>query len=89
MRSDHLGRPPLVSSGQERRLADFSRRIAELAVNDSTPKPILLGRHLIEIGLEPGREFKKILAQAYEAQIDGVFESIDEAIIWIQKNNLV
>ena len=89
MRSDHLGRPPLISSEQEKRLADFSRRIAELAVNDSTPKPILLGRHLIEIGLEPGREFKKILAQAYEAQIDGVFESSDEAIIWIQKNNLV
>jgi tRNA nucleotidyltransferase (CCA-adding enzyme) len=89
MRSDHLGRPPLVSPEQKKRLADYSNRIAELAVNDSAPKPILLGRHLIEIGLKPGILFKEILSLAYEAQLDGFFESSEEAINWIRENKLV
>ena len=89
MRSDYLGRPPLVSLEQKKRLADYSNRIAELAVNDSAPKPILLGRHLIEIGLKPGRVFKEILSQAYEAQLDGSFKSSEEAINWIRENKLI
>lgn len=88
IRSDHLGRPPLVSPDQEKRLTDFSKRIEELAVKDSAPKAILLGRHLIEHGLKPGIRFKAILAQAYEAQLDGDFSTNDEAVDWLQKQEL-
>lgn len=48
-------------------------RSTELAVQDQKPKAILLGRHLIELGLKPGPSFSQILDQAYEAQIDGIF----------------
>ena len=89
MRSDHLGRPPLVSPEQEKRLADFSNRIAELAVKDSAPKQILQGRHLIELGLKPGPKFKDVLSQAFEAQLDGVFETSKEGIKWIHEQGLV
>ena len=50
---------------------------------------MLLGRHLIEIGLKPGKTFKGILSQAYDAQLDGFFESSEEAINWIRKNKLI
>ena len=32
--------------------------------------PILMGRHLIAIGLTPGKEFSKIMEAAYRFQID-------------------
>ena len=35
-------------------------------------KPILLGRHLLEVGLEPGPEIGERLRKAYEVQLDGV-----------------
>ena len=89
MRSDHLGRPPLVSPQQEKRLANFSKRIEQLAVKDSIPKPILQGRHLIEIGITPGLKFKNILSQAYEDQLDGAFVNSEEGIEWIRHQGLI
>jgi len=89
MRSDHLGRPPLVSPEQEKRLDDFAHRISELAVKDSAPKQILQGRHLIELGLKPGPTFKSILSQAYEAQLNGDFDTSDEGIEWIRDQGLI
>ena len=37
------------------------------------PKPILQGRHLIDLGIKPSKNFGKTLDQAYEAQLDGTF----------------
>ena len=48
-------------------------RAQALAVMDSAPKPIILGRHLIEHGLKPSRAFKDILNACFEAQTEGVF----------------
>ena len=39
-----------------------------------------MGRHLMELGLEPGPQFKKILDSVYELQLDGTVSTIDEAI---------
>lgn len=89
MTSDHLGRPPLVSPQQDRRLADFKRRIEELAVKDSAPKQVVQGRDLISIGLKPGPGFKSILSQAYEAQLDGSFSNTERGIEWIRSQGLI
>jgi len=89
MRADHLGRPPNVSEVQEKRLEDFKKRIGELALKDAAPKPILLGRHLIECGMKPGPEFKSILDKAYEAQLDGVFEDLEGAMEWVGSKGMV
>lgn len=88
MTSDHLGRPPLRSSRQEERLADFRERIAALAVIDSAPKQIVQGRDLMKIGLKPGPLFKSILSQAYEAQLDGAFIDVETGIDWIRDKGL-
>ena len=89
MWADHNGRPPLLSEKQEKRLVYFKKRIRELAVEDEAPKPILLGRHLIEKGLEPGPQFKPILSKAYEAQLKGAFDNLDGALDWMERESLV
>jgi len=76
LRADYGGRPPLP--GEPCKAADWLAAKAEqLRIQDEAPKPILMGRHLIEAGLKPGPRFKEILDAAYEAQLDDAFE--DEA----------
>jgi tRNA nucleotidyltransferase (CCA-adding enzyme) len=58
----------------------FIERARELAVEKEAPKPILLGRHLIELGLKPSPDFKRILDAVYEIQLDGKVNSLEEAI---------
>ena len=80
--ADHNGRPPLPGG-----LPEAAQRMLglaeELAVQDAAPKPILMGRHLIELGMSPGPEFGDILEAAYEAQLDGAFSTIEGAIEWL------
>ena len=89
MWADHNGRPPLLSEKQEKRLNYFNTRIRELAIEDTAPKSILQGRHLIEKGLKPGPRFKSILSKAYEAQLKGAFDDLEGALDWMQRESLV
>lgn len=57
----------------------FIERVRELAVEKKAPEPILMGRHLIEMGLKPGPEFKRILDAVYELQMDGIVASLGDA----------
>jgi tRNA nucleotidyltransferase (CCA-adding enzyme) len=45
--------------------------------------PILLGRHLLEAGLKPGKQFRGLLDLAYAAQLDGLFENEAGAREWL------
>lgn len=55
---------------------------------DAAPKPILMGRHLMDTELmngapiKPGKEMGKILKKAFEAQLEGVFTDLKGAIEW-------
>jgi tRNA nucleotidyltransferase (CCA-adding enzyme) len=49
----------------------FIERARQLQVEKAAPKPILLGRHLIDLGLSPSPDFKRILDAVYEMQLDG------------------
>ena len=74
--ADKNGRPPIQPDGDPEGTW-LLNKTAELAVQDNAPKPILLGRHLVALGIQPGPHFGKILDRAYEAQLDGAFA--DEA----------
>lgn len=52
-------------------------RAEALRVRDSAPKPLILGRHLLALGVPASPAFKKIIDECYEAQLDGKF--LDEA----------
>ncbi len=58
----------------------FIERVRELQIEKKAPDPILMGRHLIELGLKPGPEFKRILDEVYEMQLDGKVVNLDDAI---------
>jgi tRNA nucleotidyltransferase (CCA-adding enzyme) len=57
----------------------FIARARELAVESKAPSPILLGRHLLEMGLEPGPRIGEITKAIYEMQLDGRVSDLDEA----------
>ncbi len=57
----------------------FIARARELQVAEEPPAPLLLGRHLLEMGLEPGPRIGEITRQVYEMQLDGRVQTLDEA----------
>jgi tRNA nucleotidyltransferase (CCA-adding enzyme) len=82
MTADAMGRPPRRPAPPPV-IGAIQARAAELQVHDGAPKPILMGRHLIELGLDPGIEFGDILAAAYEAQLEGAFSDLSQALRWL------
>jgi tRNA nucleotidyltransferase (CCA-adding enzyme) len=51
------------------------RRFEELEVNRESIKPLILGRDLIRLGVEPGPGMGKILKRLYGMQLDNAFET--------------
>lgn len=63
-------------------------RASTLGVLHSAPPPLLLGRDLIALGLTPSEAFKPILGSAYEAQLNQLFCTHEESMLWL-KTHLV
>lgn len=61
------------------------KKAEELRIRDNRPKPILMGRHLLEMGLKAGPQFKTILNAAFEAQLDGAFTDEEGAKQFIRE----
>ena len=57
----------------------FIERARELDVEQRPPAPIFLGRHLLEMGLEPGPRVGEITKKIYEMQLDGSVSTLDDA----------
>jgi tRNA nucleotidyltransferase (CCA-adding enzyme) len=57
----------------------FIERARSLGVEHKPPAPILLGRHLIELGVTPGPAMGPVLRTVYELQLDGVVTNLDQA----------
>jgi tRNA nucleotidyltransferase (CCA-adding enzyme) len=58
----------------------FIERAKELAVEQHAPAALLLGRHLLELGLAPGPAMGELTRAVYEMQLDGRVTSLEEAI---------
>jgi tRNA nucleotidyltransferase (CCA-adding enzyme) len=57
----------------------FIKRVRELDLQDGAPAPILLGRHLLEMGMQPGPRVGEITKAVYEMQLDGRVVNLDDA----------
>lgn len=57
----------------------FIKRATELEVQNAAPAPILLGRHLLEMGLEAGPKIGEITKAVYEMQLDGRVRTLEDA----------
>ncbi len=79
--ADHSGRPPLPDG-----LPDRARELSALCDEVANEvKPIVLGRHLIDLGIPPGPHFGPILKQAFEAQLDGVFNDLENGLDFLSE----
>ena len=58
----------------------FIQRARELDVEQRPPEPLLLGRHLLALAVEPGPRMGDITRAVYEMQLDGRVRTVEEAI---------
>ena len=84
MRSDANGRPPLPADEIHVRIDELVAKARALELAVAAPTPIVLGRHLIELGRKPGPEFKPILDEAFEAQLEGAFNDEAGGRAWLR-----
>lgn len=63
----------------------FLERARELGVQHAPPRPLLLGRHLLTIGVTAGPRMGEILRAVYERQLDGAVRSVEEGIEMAKK----
>jgi len=77
-KSDCLGRSPGTFNCEA--MDWFLERARTLGVEHRPPGPILLGRHLIELGMRPGPAMGEILKTVYEQQLDGKVRDLAGAI---------
>jgi tRNA nucleotidyltransferase (CCA-adding enzyme) len=78
--ADRAGRKeePVMELDREGRW--LLRKFKELNVTRETIKPLIMGRHLIELGVTPGPSMGKILKKLYELQLDNEFETKEEGL---------
>jgi tRNA nucleotidyltransferase (CCA-adding enzyme) len=57
----------------------FLERARALGVEHRPPPRLLMGRHLLELGLGPGPRMGRILKAVYELQLDGRVTTLDDA----------
>ena len=58
----------------------FVERARTLGVEHDAPAPILMGRHLLDLGVTPGPRMGDILRAIYELQLDGQVQDLDSAL---------
>ena len=57
----------------------FIERVRELEIERRPPMPLLMGRHLLELGVPPGPRMGEITQAVYEMQMDNRVRTLEEA----------
>ncbi len=76
-RADCLGRTGEFSTDAQEW---FIGKVRALGVEQKPPAPILMGRHLLDLGLPPGPEVGRVTKAVYEMQLDGRVSDLESAI---------
>jgi len=56
-----------------------------LGVEHAPPARLVLGRHLLPLGVEPGPRLGRLLDAVYERQLDGAFTTTEEGVALARK----
>jgi len=75
-RADCLGRTGDFSTEAQEW---FIGKVRALSVESRPPRPILMGRHLLEMGLKPGPIIGRVTKAVYEKQLDGQVKDLEDA----------
>jgi tRNA nucleotidyltransferase (CCA-adding enzyme) len=65
---------------QQAAIDGFLDRVRQLGVEIAAPPPLLLGRHLLQLGHQPGPHIGEITRAVYQLQLDDRIRNLDEAI---------
>ena len=81
-----LCRLDATASNGDLHWVEFCRNaLARFSAETMRPPPLLDGRDLIALGLEPGPRFKEILSSVEEAQLEGTIATRDEALALVRR----
>jgi tRNA nucleotidyltransferase (CCA-adding enzyme) len=58
----------------------FLERARTIGVQHRPPTPLLMGRHLLDLGVAPGPRMGDILRAVYELQLDGTVRTVEDGI---------
>ncbi|MBN1151550.1 CCA tRNA nucleotidyltransferase [candidate division WOR-3 bacterium] len=81
--ADKFGRGQALGFSEE--ISWLEKTLEEMKIEEDQLKPLVMGRHLLGIGVESGPDMGKLLSKVYEAQLDGVFESVEGGIHYAKK----
>ncbi len=73
----------LASSGDVRPYEFCRHKLAELEPVQIAPPPLLNGHDLMQLGFEPGPQFKEILNAVEDAQLEGQLATHADAVEWV------
>jgi tRNA nucleotidyltransferase (CCA-adding enzyme) len=65
----------------------FLERARQLGVQHAPPPPLVLGRHLLALGMQPGPRVGELLRAIYERQLDGTITTTDEGLAFAREYN--
>ena len=77
-RADHKGRGDFCTEFPAGKW--LTEKALALKVLKGEPEAIIKGRHLVEIGLKPSKQFGVILKAIFEKQIEGEFGTLEEGL---------
>jgi len=80
-RADTLGRRGPGAGGPRTGAVEWFRgRVESLGVAKGPPPPLLMGRHVLGLGIPPGPRVGDITDRVYEMQLDGEVRTLEEAV---------
>ena len=74
----------ILGKAQGKDFNKIQEKAKQLDVLTCKPKPLLYGRDLIAIGLNPSSLFSEILQAAYDAQLQELFTNTKDAKTWLK-----
>lgn len=81
--ADHFGRTTPDALAKEFPAAEWLREQSRLLnVLENKPKPYLTGKYLLSLGMMPGPDIGKLIAESFELQLEGEILDDSEAKTW-------
>ncbi len=81
--ADASSRPPYPAS---RPALPWLQSAQDMGHHRARPAPIAGGKMLLQLGMKPGPDMGKVIAAAYEAQLDGAFDNEAAAMAWCRQH---
>lgn len=82
--ADRQGRTGAVATDAFPEGVWINERLRNLGLQTQKPQPIVQGRDLIRMGLQPGPSFSPLLDACFQAQLDGVFDDHPGGILFLE-----